>query len=126
MEGGAGNDTYHYALGDGNDIIREISGGGIDTLELAENINQRQVSLHKEGNNLHFLITHGKAICNDINEINHGIEQLKVGGKTFDTNKLIEAMSAFRSQNTGSRPPTLEQLIAYPGYGQLATVTANA
>lgn len=126
LEGGAGNDTYHYALGDGNDIIREISGGGIDTLELAENINQSQVSLHKEGGSLHFLITHGEDICNDINDINHGIEQLKVGGKTFDTTKLIEAMSSFRSQKAASRPPTLEQLIAYPGHGQLATITANA
>lgn len=32
LNGGARNDTYHYALGDGNDIIREISGRGINTL----------------------------------------------------------------------------------------------
>jgi len=55
LYGGSGNDDYHYALGDGNDLIKlqtDASTNKINTLHLASGIVAADVSLTRSGTSL--------------------------------------------------------------------------
>lgn len=47
LQGGAGNDTYRWYLGDGNDIIDDVSGS--NTLEFKEGVTARDIAVTSNG-----------------------------------------------------------------------------
>jgi len=59
-----GDDTYIYARGDGNDVITEDAGAGVDTLVL-EGINPSAVSLVRNGNDLTLVVAESAAGAGD-------------------------------------------------------------
>ena len=52
LYGGQGRNTYHYALGDGNDEIRGEAGNATDSLVLASNINPDDIKLSVDRSDL--------------------------------------------------------------------------
>ncbi|HEC19859.1 MAG TPA: hypothetical protein ENI97_11020, partial [Gammaproteobacteria bacterium] len=106
LKGGYGHDTYRFNLGDGQDIIDELSGN--DTLTFGAGIAYDQLWFSQQGNNLEISVigTGDKTtIANWYSNANEQVEtfQTNAGMTLLNTQvqQLVDAMAAFSSPAAG-------------------------
>lgn len=108
LNGGNGDDTYIYNLGDGFDTITEA--GGNDKIVFGEGISQSDLSFEKIGNNLKISINGDEIKGIQINDHfrydSSKVETIEFhDGSTLDisnADQLIQAMNSFSVSNSAS------------------------
>lgn len=105
LEGGYGNDVYEYHLGDGNDLIFDVSGN--DTLAFGEGISATSLTTARQNNDLLVQLPDG-------NEINFpywfspqagGIYAYRIERFTFDEGDSALTASDVERLATGNHSP---------------------
>ena len=131
ITGGSGNDTYIYKAGDGQDIIRDIS--GTDTLNL-QLIQASTLKFTQDNNDLLINFTNTSSDSIRVSEwfssADNRIEQLKLDdGSILDLNNAVEAQLITKygssSDDNLELTGTKTQVIAGAGNDAITDTTSN-
>ena len=98
--GGAGNDTYIYRANQGVDSI-DNAGGGTDTINFAD-INDNQLSYHKDGNDLVILVD--KDLGQQVRVKNHFVTTADNAIDTITTKNGVTMTAAMIATNLTALP----------------------
>ncbi len=116
LNGGSGNDTYIYNIGDGSDTIYET--GGNNTVAFGQGISDNQLWFAQQGNNLVIddIGTSDKiTVQNWYSGSSNQIQTFTTAaGLKLDTQiaQLVSAMATFSANNPGFDPTQASQMPA--------------
>ena len=104
MNGGSGNDTYIYSLGDGQDIINnyDSSANRQDTLKLGEGISSDNIWIAKDNTNLtiDFLDDDSLVIQNWFSNKNYQLDEIKFDdGRVLDKENINEIIATIATHD---------------------------
>ncbi|OOG79568.1 hypothetical protein B0E41_23070, partial [Hydrogenophaga sp. A37] len=122
LVGGWGNEQYHWGRGGGNDVIREVSGGGFDTLHIGAEVSADQIWLQRASNDLVLSIvgtsdslTLADWYANDQARVEAVVLSSELSLQTAQVDALVAAMASFAPPAAGvSHLPESYQSVLMP------------
>lgn len=122
LVGGWGNEQYLWGRGGGNDVIREVSGGGFDTLHIGAEVSADQIWLQRANNDLVLSIvgtsdslTLADWYANDQARVEAVVLSSELSLQTAQVDALVAAMASFAPPAAGvSHLPESYQSVLAP------------